>query len=202
MPDMNSLMDVERAAWRELEDACGLPDDPYRYPVVATADAAGDPNARVLVLRAVQYPVRKMIFHTDLRSDKCAGLAADAAATVVFYEHARQRQYRFRGVISLDRAADSGERLAAWQSLGRHTRQTYCGADPGLPLPQDFTDRAAQPAELLPEEDQFSTGFPHFAILAFQPREMHWLQLARSGNREARFDYADGEPRGRWVSTS
>ena len=70
--------------------------------VLATADAAGAPSARTVLLKG--YDGRGLKFFTNLGSAKAAELAANPRAALVFPWHAVSRQVRVVGtVVGLDR---------------------------------------------------------------------------------------------------
>jgi pyridoxamine 5'-phosphate oxidase len=92
--------------------------------VVATADADGAPDARVVLMKG--YDVSGFVFGTNYASAKGAQLAVNPRAALVFPWHALQRQVRVTGTVerSGDTASDllwdprpRGSQLAAAASL-------------------------------------------------------------------------------------
>jgi pyridoxamine 5'-phosphate oxidase len=92
--------------------------------VVATADADGTPDARVVLMKG--YDPAGFIFGTSYASTKGAQLAANPRAALVFPWHAVQRQVRVRGRVERigDAASDGlwgprprGSQLAAVASV-------------------------------------------------------------------------------------
>src|SRR3954469_25806182 len=71
--------------------------------VVATADADGAPDARVVLMKG--YDVSGFVFGTSYASTKGAQLAANPRAALVFPWHALQRQVRVSG--SVERVGDA-----------------------------------------------------------------------------------------------
>ncbi len=71
--------------------------------VVATADADGAPDARVVLMKG--YDVSGFVFGTSYASAKGAQLAANPRAALVFPWHALQRQVRVSG--SVERIGDA-----------------------------------------------------------------------------------------------
>ncbi len=91
---------------------------------LATVDADGVPDARVVLLKGVG-PDDGFRFYTNLRSRKAEELAAHAEAALVFYWDKLDRAVRIRGsVVPLDDAANDayfasrprGSQLGAWVS--------------------------------------------------------------------------------------
>jgi pyridoxamine 5'-phosphate oxidase len=92
--------------------------------VVATADADGAPDARVVLMKG--YDVSGFVFGTSYASAKGAQLAVNPRAALVFPWHALQRQVRVRGRVERvgDGASDAlwdprprGSQLAAVASV-------------------------------------------------------------------------------------
>src|SRR2546426_12659311 len=90
---------------------------------LATADKAGRPSARVVLLKGVDE--RGFIFFTNYDSRKGQELAENPQAAVVFYWSDLERQVCIAGTVTKLSAAESeeyfrsrprGARLAAWAS--------------------------------------------------------------------------------------
>lgn len=112
------LADAEKA---ELNDPTGM--------ALATVDAQGLPNVRMVLLKGVDGPdfgeTRGFVFYTNLESAKGQELAAHMKAALCFHWKSLRRQVRIRGLVSRvgDAEADAyyatrarGSRLGAWAS--------------------------------------------------------------------------------------
>ena len=83
------------AAW--LKDATAAePRDPAAM-TVATVDANGMPNARMVLLKGVDE--RGFVFYTNMDSQKGQELDAHAKAALVFHWKSSNRQVRVRGTV-------------------------------------------------------------------------------------------------------
>jgi pyridoxamine 5'-phosphate oxidase len=91
--------------------------------MLATVDAAGQPSARTVLLKAVD--ARGLTFYTNLESRKARELAANPKAALLFWWPPQGRQVRFEGEIEpvADAAADAyfatrprGSQIGAWAS--------------------------------------------------------------------------------------
>jgi pyridoxamine 5'-phosphate oxidase len=109
------------AAWME-EATAREPADPNAM-TLATVDAEGMPNARMVLLKEVDE--RGFVFYTNLDSPKGRELNTNAKAALVFYWKSLNRQVRVRGPvepvsgIEADRYFATRPRLAqigAWAS--------------------------------------------------------------------------------------
>jgi pyridoxamine 5'-phosphate oxidase len=95
---------------------------------LASVDAAGMPNVRMVLLKgvdAVDHPARGFVLYTNLESAKGVELLAARKAALCFHWKSLRRQVRVRGDVSRasDAEADAyfatrarGSRLGAWAS--------------------------------------------------------------------------------------
>jgi pyridoxamine 5'-phosphate oxidase len=109
------------------EAAAHEPNDPNAF-ALATADASGLPNVRMVLLKGLDppgHPDRGFVFYTNFESAKGAELLASRQAALNFHWKSLRRQVRVRGTVSVvsDAEADAyfatrprGSRLGAWAS--------------------------------------------------------------------------------------
>jgi len=111
---------VELARWIEAAAAAGI-DEPNAM-TLATVDADGRPDARVVLLRRLDHGV---VWFTNRSSAKGAQLATSPHAAVVLHWQPLERQVRLRGEVAELTDAESddyfgsrprGSRIAAWAS--------------------------------------------------------------------------------------
>ena len=104
------------------EAKAGEPDDPDGV-ALATADAAGRPDVRMVLLK--EADARGFVFYTNLESAKGEELAANPSAALCFYWKSLRRQVRVMGPVEnvsdaeadayfATRARDS--QIGAWAS--------------------------------------------------------------------------------------
>ena len=96
--------------------------------VLATVDAAGAPNVRIVLLKGLDpadHAARGFVFYTNFESAKGAELLGARKAALNFHWKSLRRQVRVRGGVSVvsDAEADAyfatrprGSRLGAWAS--------------------------------------------------------------------------------------
>jgi pyridoxamine 5'-phosphate oxidase len=119
--------DLAEHPLRQLErwvaDAVAADIDEPNAMTLATVDAEGRPDARVVLLRGIR--AEDVVWFTDRSSTKGAQLAATPHAALVLHWQPLERQVRLRGpVVALDDAASDayfasrprGSRLSAWAS--------------------------------------------------------------------------------------
>jgi pyridoxamine 5'-phosphate oxidase len=114
------------AAWLAEAEA-REPNDPNAM-ALATVDAGGMPNVRMVLLKGVDpdgHATRGFVFYTNVESAKGVELLATRKAALVFHWKSLRRQVRVRGDVSVvsDAEADAyfatrprGSRLGAWAS--------------------------------------------------------------------------------------
>lgn len=95
--------------WFEAALAAGIED--ANAMVLATADAAGRPSARVVLLKG--YGPDGFSFYTNYASRKGAELAVNPRAEMVLYWAPLHRQVRISGAVSRLPAADSDAYFAS-----------------------------------------------------------------------------------------
>jgi pyridoxamine 5'-phosphate oxidase len=103
------------------------PNDPNAL-ALATVDASGMPNVRIVLLKGLDgadHPQRGFVFYTNFESAKGTELLASGKAALNFHWKSLRRQVRVRGLVSTvsDAEADAyfatrprGSRLGAWAS--------------------------------------------------------------------------------------
>jgi pyridoxamine 5'-phosphate oxidase len=114
------------AAW--FADAQAHEPNDANAMALASVDAGGMPNVRMVLLKAVDaadHPRRGFVFYTNLESAKGAELIAARKAALCLHWKSLRRQVRVRGDVALtsDAEADAyfatrprGSRLGAWAS--------------------------------------------------------------------------------------
>jgi pyridoxamine 5'-phosphate oxidase len=103
------------------------PNDPNAM-TLATIDADGMPNARIVLLKGLDEPAqagRGFVFYTNFESAKGRELLASGKAALVFHWKSLRRQIRVRGTVAPVSAEDAdayyatrphGSRIGAWAS--------------------------------------------------------------------------------------
>ncbi len=127
---MKSVLDEEHAdtdaigqfaRWWDEAVASTLPE--ANAMTLATADTAGRPSARVVLLK--DYGVDGFVFYTNYESRKGRELAANPHAALLFFWPQLERQIRIEGTVERVTAAESdiyfgsrplASRIGAWAS--------------------------------------------------------------------------------------
>ena len=109
------------------EASAGEPSDANAM-ALATVDAAGLPNLRIVLLKGLDapaHPARGFVFYTNFESAKGRELLATKLAALNFHWKSLRRQVRIRGTVTVvdAREADAyfatrprGSRIGAWAS--------------------------------------------------------------------------------------
>ncbi len=158
-------------AWFEAAVEAGVPEP--TAATLATADAAGRPSARLVLLKG--YDARGFVFFTNYESRKARELADNPNAALVFYWAPLNRQVRIEGGVERTAREESeayfatrplGARLGAWASrqsrplasraeLERRTLELAERFGEDVPLPEHWGG-----FRLLPRAIEFWQGRP------------------------------------------
>ncbi len=171
--------------WRGLVRAAADRRHPWRTPVLATVAADGSPNARTVVLRAVDPPTRTLRLHTDGRSAKAGELARDPRVALVFWDPRSRVQLRLRGCAEL--LHEGPEHAHAWATTPPAARRDYATTlPPGTPIATR-------------EEIAHGDGAANFAVILVRVMTIDRLSLAAEGHLRAVFAWEGDEPRATWL---
>lgn len=105
------------------EEAMSSEIDEVNAMTLATADVAGKPSARIVLLKG--FDENGFVFFTNYNSHKAAEIAANPFVSLVFFWKELERQVRIEGTIQKVAAEDSdayfnsrpvGSRIGAWAS--------------------------------------------------------------------------------------
>ena len=185
-------------AWRLLQRGVADRRHGFHHPVLATTDLDGRPQARTVILRAVDPAKREIVFHTDARSAKIAELAANPKAALQVYDEKRKIQLRLNGEALVHQNDEIA--LAHWRASQRMSRVCYSVH----PAPGARIDRAGGFA--LQQQDVGETeadipGYANFAVVVVRLDSLEWLFLAGEGHRRARFGWVtDGGLTSTWLA--
>ena len=124
------------------------PTDPEAM-AVATVDAEGLPNVRMILLKGADE--HGFVFYTNCESAKGHELAATPKAALLFYWKSLGRQIRLRGPVE---PATSAEADAYFATRHRESRIGACASLQSRPL----ASRAALEAEVMRLTEDFGAG--------------------------------------------
>jgi pyridoxamine 5'-phosphate oxidase len=133
--------------WWDDALAAGVPD--VNAMVLATAGAAGDPSARVVLLKG--FDERGWIFFTHYDSRKGEELAERPRAALVFYWSPMDRQVRISGPVEKVTREESN---AYFATRPPGSRTAAAAATQSAPIP----DRATLEARVAAVEEQHPAG--------------------------------------------
>ena len=148
------------AAWFADHRATCAPHEEVDAVTIATADAAGHPSARVVLMRG--FDDRGFCFYTNYTSRKGTELAANPHAAAVWYWPALRRQVRAVGPV--ERVTDE-ESDAYWYRRPVASRFSARASEQSRPV----ADRAALERAATAEEAAFAGADP-----ATVTRPDHW----------------------------
>jgi pyridoxamine 5'-phosphate oxidase len=187
-----ALTDVLATLWSRIGGALDGRWRSWALPTLVTVAEDGAPRARVLALRAMDPAARRLVFHTDARSDKLHDIAGDPRVAVLFFDREDAVQARFDGACRVHHADPVA--AAAWRDVSG-LRRTACAveAEPGSPLD------APQPFGTLRTLQEPDDAFENFAVLEVEVDAIDWLWLGPEDMRRARFAWLHGHWSSSWV---
>lgn len=183
--------------WRELEQAVGETNNPFRTPVFGTSNLF-ECALRVVVLRQVDATKRWLVAYSDARAQKVHQLGLCQQAHWLFYDPARRTQLR----ISAGTMIHVKDGIAAehWQKLPLASRRNYCANQP--PGSDIHAPADAIAPELKSEKvtaKQLEVGYENFAVLVSTVDQIEWLQLSEEGHQRAVFNWTAVRWSGLWL---
>ena len=175
--------------WWEQAKTCGMVEPTAM--TLATVDAMGRPDARIVLLKGIED--HRFVFYTNYASEKGQQLAAHPQACLVFWWELMARQVRVRGEVEKLPAETSdayfasrprGSQLGAWASAQS----------------SELTDRAQLEARVAEMEERFGDDEvprpEHWGGYGLKPAEIEFWQ-GRTDRLHDRFVYQ--RERGSWA---
>ena len=148
--------------WQELAQAVRDRTHGWRTPVLATVDAAQQPQARTVVLRGVDAATGQLRVFTDARSPKVADLRAQPQAVLVFWSAALN--WQLRATVRCTVLDQGAEVDAAWARVGASAAA------------RDYLTPLA-PGQVLQASTGGAADQHHLAVLVAQVKALDWLEL-------------------------
>ncbi|AKD55806.1 PNPOx family protein [Spirosoma radiotolerans] len=194
-----TLPTLEQKSWQQLvtvlDNSSGETTAPgFKTMTVASRTATGA-DARTVVLRKVDADRKYVWFHTDVRAAKVMQFEAFPDCTLLFWDEKSQVQLRLTVETRLhtdDYVADEH-----WQTIGAGNRKNYLSEyRPGSEQPAPYPGFPAHLGAGLPSAEESEAGRANFAVIECRVLAMDYLQLNRSGQVRALFQY---EPESKMV---
>lgn len=187
MQRFRELDDLLDHIWSYVRDGVENRQNAMTTPVFAT----DGPAARTVALRRCDVDTRRLMFHTDVRSQKVDQLAETPRAVWVGWDESSSQQFQFAGRTTVhadDAVADDLWATEPEENLGFY----YKRAAPGDVLDQPVN--CLEPAKISDERAR-----EHFAAVRTIVDEITWLHLHPNIEYRARFRW-DGERfEGEWI---
>jgi pyridoxamine 5'-phosphate oxidase len=194
----NTLDAVLADIWMRLVRGGADRRSPFHTPVVASLDASGLPQQRVMVLRKCVEADATMRFHTDLRSTKVSEIGTSARVSVLGYDAAAKIQIRASGSATVSDAGEGAD--AAWAASSPSSRRCYLTRyAPGSSTDKPISGLPPSLESRVPERSETEAGRANFAVLMITLDTLEWLYLAHDGHVRARFMQEEGVWEGQWL---
>ena len=171
---------IQHEIWQQLLRASLDKHHEWRSPVLVTCGKDNWPEARTVILRAVNLITKELTFYTDSRSPKVAQLLQNPKAMLVFWSKRLNWQLRIKVNIAIKTEGELVQNTWAKVKQSPSAGDYLSAQAPGeiLTNSQDSTNQTLQ-------------NHSHFAILIANVINIDWLALNRNGHQRANID-ADG----------
>ena len=184
-PHPQTLESLHGEIWQRLADATADPAHAWRTPTLATA-GPDHPDARIVILRAVDPHERTLVCFSDSRTHKVAGVRIQPVATWCFYDPVHRIQLRATGETRAH--VNTAFTRAYWETLPHSSRRLYAT----VPRPGD---RVLAPWEI-PFGDHPAE---QFAVLVTTVHALDWLRLGPEHHERAKFRWEDNAWEAHWA---
>ena len=167
--------------WQQLQRASVDKHHEWRSPVLVTNGIDNDqvsapniwPDARTVILRAVDLNSNTLTFYTDSRSPKVSQLLSHPNALLVFWSKRLNWQLRVKVNISVVTHGELHQKTWIIVKQSASAKDYLSLTAPGELLTDNV--KKSEPQQVV----------PHFAILIAQVINIDWLALSRSGHQRA-----------------
>lgn len=188
-----SLDDTLETIWSQLGRGAADGHHGFHWPVICSI-ADGVAQGRVVVLRGIDRPRRRLWFHTDRRSAKLDQLVG---MSWTFYDARARLQLRLHGTSAL---ADEATTDREWATLPVTSRRTYLVQPaPGTVLGEEWSSSFAHGGRL-PTREESEAGRTSFAVVSTRVDVVESLRLLREGHERARFTWSDEAWHATWLA--
>ena len=180
----DDLTAIEKVIWDLLQQGTTSYKSAFHYGTVANVQQ-GRAEARTVILRNVDPGLKKLFFHTDVRSPKVEALKKDPVISWLFYNEPLKLQLR----MSANAVIHYKDELAisAWQNLKSTSQLTYSMATAPGEVLEAFKMEAG------PEDHAGLLDFAekNFVVVETTIVTIDFLYLHHAGNRRALFNCVD-----------
>lgn len=182
---LDNLSLIEQNIWQLLLKGVASYKAPFHQGVVATVNH-DSPELRTVVLRDVETSMRKLSFHTDIRSSKILQLRNNNQICFLFYDSDLRIQLRCSGIATIHHLNAFAER--AWRKSRLSSQLCYTNLLPPGSVLQEPVLIDLNRKEV--EEGELVSAYENFAVVNTEIKKIDWVYLHHRGHRRAIFDYS------------
>ena len=193
----NDLDKVYLKIWSLLNDGLKNRNAPFHIPVFICGDKEKF-DGRIVVLRGVNEKDNKILFHSDIRSNKIKILKSNSKATLLFYDKAEKIQLRITGYAKINYQNDLTKK--SWKKTVHMSRQCYLGdKSPGTETSAASSGLTETVDNLKYSIEESEIGYKNFCVIETFIKSIEWLYLAAKGHRRAYFSLKNNSLEKKWL---
>ena len=164
---------------------------PFHICCLSTINPEGFPEARFLVLRAVNLKSKNFLFHTDLRSNKINSIKLNPNAEGVFYD--KESKIQLRIPVKIEIHSQNEISLKQWSLLPKYSKLCYANHYAPGDVLQDPADNNINYSQISDKEGLLESGYINFCVLVCHFNRIEYLYLSAQGHIRALISWSDND---------
>ena len=193
----NDLDKVYSKIWNLLNSGLLKSNSSFHTPVFICGKE-NDFDGRVVVLRGIDEKMKKIWFHSDIRSNKIKILKSNPEATLLFYDKNEKIQLRICGNTKINYQNHISEN--SWKKTPHMSRQCYLGENPPGSNSATATSGLTEKVDNLKYSiGESEIGYKNFCVIETFIESIEWFYLAAKGHRRALFTFKNNSLEKKWL---
>jgi pyridoxamine 5'-phosphate oxidase len=193
----NNIDKIYLKIWELLISGLSKRDASFHLPMFICGDGKSF-DGRVVVLRGINQENKKIVFHTDIRSNKIKILQKNNKASFLFYDKKEKIQLRVHGNTKINYQNNITKN--SWKNTAHLSRQCYLGENaPGSETLLPTSGLTENIDNFKYTIDESEVGYNNFCVIETLIDSIEWLYLAAKGHRRAKFLLKNSYVEKKWI---